>query len=206
MVLCWEDMQAQWWPSPRPYAGVILCIYCVCKIQVNIISIGLKQFSRSQIRVKQGGKRKNNGGEFGKDGYLYQSPRYICIWVLPVVAWEKGAGMFSGHLCLFPNLGFCSISIKVSHMESQVVILPWLHFFACIALQLHNTVWKLLKEKEKKKDRSLNHFYSIVRINASAIRKAYQEQHFEFTVLGFRWTEKAFFLLGLQNCSTFTFY
>ena len=151
MVLCWEDMQAQWWPSPRPYAGVILCIYCVCKIQVNIISIGLKQFSRSQIRVKQGGKRKNNGGEFGKDGYLYQSPRYICIWVLPVVAWEKGAGMFSGHLCLFPNLGFCSISIKVSHMESQVVILPWLHFFACIALQLHNTVWKLLKEKEKKK-------------------------------------------------------
>jgi len=69
-------------------------------------------------------------------------------------------------------------------MESQVLMLPCLPLFVWIASQLHITVWKLLEE-EKKKDRSLNHFYPIVRINAFATQTAYQEQHFEFIVLGF---------------------
>lgn len=99
---------------------------------------------------------------------------------------RKRGREFSGHLCLFPNFGLCSVSLQVSHMDSQVLMLLWLPFFACIASQLHIAVWKLLKEEEEeKKDRSLNHFYSIVRINVSATRTAYQEQHFEFIVLGF---------------------
>lgn len=175
-----------------------LCIYHVSKIQVNIIK-KLKQFSREEVRVKQGGKRKNNGGKFQKDEYLYRSLSYICICGLPVVAWEKGAGKFPGHLCLFPNFGLCSVSLQVSHMDSQVLMLSWLPFFICThCLTTSYCSMEIVKRRRRRKDRSLNHFYSIVRINVSATRTAYQEQHFEFTVLGFGWAEKAFLSLGLQ--------